>query len=207
MSNPDRNIFRQETLARREALSEQERIDKSASITSRLTDLPILQNAGLVFSYVHFRSEVRTMDLIRLLLSAGKNIAVPYTFRDESRLLAVQITDPQHQLKPGYCGIPEPVAHLVQKRGCCPAGIDVVLVPGSVFDLSGGRLGYGGGFYDRFLSLEAPRAVRIGLAYELQLVDRVPVEEHDQFMDFLVTEKKLYDCGRKRYASNSCVSG
>jgi len=207
MSNLDRNTLRQKVLALRDALSAQEMIEKSASVIFRLTALPVLQSAGLVFTYVHFRSEVRTLQLIRLLLSTGKKVAVPSTVREESRLLAVQITDPRQQLEPGYCGIPEPLPHQVQKMVCSPADIDVVLVPGSVFDPSGGRMGYGGGFYDRFLSKEAPRATRIGLAYELQLVERVPLEEHDQCMDFLVTENHLYDCRRKRYAPNSCVSG
>jgi 5-formyltetrahydrofolate cyclo-ligase len=81
-----------------------------------------------------------------------------------------------------------------------PASIDTVLIPGSVFDVTGGRLGYGGGFYDRFLSNSAPQATRIGLAFSRQLVDRVPMEPHDQYMDFLVTEEQIFDCKRFDHA-------
>jgi 5-formyltetrahydrofolate cyclo-ligase len=63
-------------------------------------------------------------------------------------------------------------------------------MPGSVFDLRGGRLGYGGGFYDRFLQTAAPQALRIGLAYDLQVVAAVPLQRHDQQLDYLVTETR-----------------
>ena len=86
-----------------------------------------------------------------------------------------------------------------------PATIDTVLIPGSVFDPSGGRLGYGGGFYDRFLTEAAPRAIRLGVAFELQLVDQVPMEPHDQYMDILVTEQQIYDCRRIRNEKDSSV--
>ena len=194
MNSIQRNTLRRDVLARRDGLSLHERTEKSALITTALLGHRKIIDAERVFTYMHFRSEVQTGDLISSFLAAGKTVTVPYTLKKESRLLAVRITDPEHQVKPGYCGIPEPLSHLVEQETCAPEEINVVIVPGSVFDRTGGRLGYGGGFYDRFLSREAPGAVRIGLAYELQLVDRVPVEAHDQFMDFLVTEDKLYDC-------------
>lgn len=77
-----------------------------------------------------------------------------------------------------------------------PASIDVVIIPGSVFDRQGGRLGYGGGYYDRFLAQAAPQALRVALAYELQLVDAIKLQPHDQLMDWLVTEKTSYHCRR-----------
>lgn len=207
MNRNDRNRLRSEILARRDALSNLELVEKSVSITSRLLSFTPLLQAKIVFVYMHFRSEVQTLDLIQNLLAEGKQVAIPYTLKEESRLLAVIVTDPASQVGRGYCGIPEPLPEMIESGLCPPEDIDLVLVPGSVFDRTGGRLGYGGGFYDRFLSLETPGALRVGLAYELQLVDQVPVEAHDQYMDFLITENQLYDCGRKRYASDSCLSG
>jgi 5-formyltetrahydrofolate cyclo-ligase len=119
-------------------------------------------------------------------------------------LLAVPITDPARQLQPGCYGILEPTSAQVVIE---PARLDLALVPGSVFDRCGARLGYGGGFYDRFLSQDAPQALRIGLSFEIQLVDQVPTEVHDQFMDILVTEEQLYDCRRIHYAQNSHIPG
>ncbi|MCW5208768.1 hypothetical protein VU10_00855 [Desulfobulbus sp. US1] len=75
----------------------------------------------------------------------------------------------------------------------------------------GGRLGYGGGYYDRFLTQDAPQARRIGLAYALQMVEQVPMEAHDQYMDMIITEQQAYACKKLREevcdAQNRCVQG
>jgi 5-formyltetrahydrofolate cyclo-ligase len=104
-------------------------------------------------------------------------------------MIPLLIKDPEHDLVPGYYNIPEP------DPGRCKrvesSEIDAAVIPGSVFDIQGGRLGYGGGYYDRFLVNDAPQAKRIGLAFELQVVDKVPVEPHDQPLDILITEKRI----------------
>lgn len=176
------------------------RKEKSRNIQTLLTDHPVVTTADHLFIYVDFRSEVETMDFIRQLIKAGKTISVPVTLLEESRLLAVQLTDPDTQLEPGCYDIPEPTAERIAQATVDPATIDTVLIPGSVFDTGGGRLGYGGGYYDRFLTESAPQAARVGVAFELQLVDKVPMEPHDQYMDLLVTEQQIYDCGRNRHA-------
>jgi 5-formyltetrahydrofolate cyclo-ligase len=73
----------------------------------------------------------------------------------------------------------------------------MVVVPGSVFDRRCGRYGYGGGYYDRFLSIEAPQALRIGLAFSLQVVPGIPLKTHDQKMDIIVMENEMLRCNRK----------
>lgn len=180
--------------------------DWSQAITTRVLGLPVLAGASLVFVYMHFRSEVRTDTLIRALLARCGTVCVPRTLPGQSRLLAVRISDPEEDVAPGYRGIPEPLPHLLASAVVAPREIDVVIVPGSVFDPGGGRLGYGGGYYDRFLAREAPEAVRIALAFGLQVVAKVPVEPHDQLMDFVVTEENLYDCRRNRHAQDSRIS-
>jgi 5-formyltetrahydrofolate cyclo-ligase len=200
MSDIERNMLRRAVLAERDRLSVDERLRRSSMITSRLLRMPELIPAETIFVYMHFRSEVLTMELITQLLARAKNVTIPYVLADTSRMLAIRITDPEHQVIPGYYGIPEPLPPLLKHAACQPDTIDAVIVPGSVFDRGGRRLGYGGGFYDRFLALEAPQAVRISPAYELQLVERVPVEPHDQRMDFVVTEKTIYTCRRNRNA-------
>ncbi len=196
MKQEERDTLRREVLAARNALPEEERSGKSDVIAETLMAHPSIFRADHVFCYMHYQSEVQTTGLIIALLGAGKTVSVPCTLKDENRLLAVRITDPFSQVVPGYCGIPEPVDRLVEEEQCAPESIDVVIVPGSVFDRHGGRMGYGGGFYDRFFSNGAAAALRIGVAFELQLVDRVPMEPHDQFMDLLVTEKEIYTCRR-----------
>ncbi len=206
MDQTDRKNLRKSTLADRDALSPGERLEKSARICGKLRDLDIVRRAATVFTYMHFRSEVQTGEFITWCLAAGKTVTVPLTLPGEQRLLAVRITDPQNDISPGYCGIPEPAPEQVRTSVYDPAGIDVVVVPGSVFDRSGGRFGYGGGYYDRFLVQDAPRALRVGLAFEVQLVDRVPVQPHDQCMDMVITEEKTYDCRRIRNAQDSRLS-
>jgi len=173
---------------------------KSTDVISMLTSLPAVHDAAHLFIYVHFRSEVQTMGLIRQLIAEGKTISVPVTLAAESRIIAVRITDPDSQLIPGYYDILEPTPEQIFRATIDPTTLDSVLVPGSVFDPLGGRLGYGGGFYDRFLSESAPQAWQIGLAYALQIVEQVPMESHDQYMDQLVTEQQIFDCRRNRNA-------
>lgn len=206
MNQDNRKILRQKILRNRDRLSRHERTEKSKSIASRIMDLPEVRTALVVFVYMHFRSEVQTVEVINQLLVAKQTVVIPSTQPETSHLVAVRITDPGKQVAPGYYGIPEPLPQLLANGSCDPERIDVAIIPGLVFDRCGGRLGYGGGYYDRFLAKDSPRAVRIGIAFELQVVDRVPVESHDQFMDFVVTEKNLYDCRGNRYAENSCLS-
>jgi 5-formyltetrahydrofolate cyclo-ligase len=206
MSPKKRNILRRTILAGRDTLPEGEQSDRSSTICGKLFNLREVQNARTIFIYMHFRSEVLTAEFISLCLASGKTVTIPYTIPDEKRLISVQIHDLQRDVAPGYCGIPEPVPRLLQTARYNPDKIDVAIIPGSVFDRAGGRLGYGGGYYDRFLTREASRAFRIGLAYEIQLVGRVPVQQHDQLMDFVVTEDNIYDCRRNRHAQDSRLS-
>lgn len=200
MENKDRHTLRLQVLASRDELTGGERQAKSLSITDKVVGWPPVVDARAIFVYMNFRSEVETTDMVRRFFSMRKVVTIPFTRTETHELVAVQVTDIQEQVAPGYCGIPEPLPNMVQTAAYDPSGIDVVIVPGSVFDKSGGRLGYGGGYYDRFLAKAAPGALRVGLAFELQVVDTVPVEPHDQFMDFVVTEENFYDCGGKRYA-------
>lgn len=205
MRSEDRKTLRRHMLAQRDRLSPDELAGRSLAISDRVLALPELASAPVVFLYMHFRSEVRTGDLFRAFLAQGRTVCVPRTLPGQSRLQAVRITDPEQDLAPGYCGIPEPLPELLTHSLVPPGEIQAVLVPGAVFDPRGGRLGYGGGYYDRFLALEAPQALRIALAFGLQVVEQVPVEPHDQFMDFVVTEANLYDCRRMRHAQDGRI--
>ncbi|MCF6289507.1 MAG: 5-formyltetrahydrofolate cyclo-ligase [Desulfobacterales bacterium] len=181
--------LRKRVLTIRDRLPVTERATKSGQIHNRLWQLPAFANAELLCIYVSFRSEVETMGLIRQSLAFGKTVTVPLTVIDPPQLIPYKIDDPDQDLVCGYCGIPEPDPG--RTGPVDPGGIEAVLVPGAVFDPLGGRLGYGGGYYDRFLALKAPQAVRIGIAFAAQLVDRVPVLAHDQPLDYLVTEERV----------------
>lgn len=194
MNADERAALRKEVLAARDGLLPQTRTEKSRAIADRLRGLPDFARAACILFYVNFRSEVETLPLIGECLDRGKEICVPLTIMADHRLEAYALGDPGLDLVPGYCNIPEPARGLSRVD---PARIDVVIVPGSVFDAGGGRLGYGGGYYDRFLANEAPHALRIGIAFDLQVIDAVPVEPHDQRLHYLVTETRTIHTGNR----------
>lgn len=185
----DRKELRRSILAKRDALPAQERREKSAAIRRKLWELDDFSSAKNIMIYINFRSEVETLPLVEECLRKNIQVTAPLTIIRPPRLVPYPITDPKKDLRPGYCNIPEPDAARLTPHD--PGAIDVVLLPGSVFDAYGGRLGYGGGYYDRFLSRDAPQAVRIALAFEDQLVEKVPVLDHDIPLHYLVTEKRI----------------
>ena len=186
----DRQELRARFLARRNALSPEQRTTMSERIAELVTGLAIFREKVHFFMYCSYQSEVQTIGLLQRCLQTGKIVSVPLTVPDNSGMLAVTITDPGTDLVSGYKGILEPIHYRAKHHVAPPNGIDVAFVPGTVFDRSGYRLGYGRGYYDRFLAA-SPRAVRIGLAYSLQLTDYVPAQSHDIPMDILITEQEV----------------
>lgn len=177
-------------------LSARDRLDrddinkKSEAIRSSLLALDDLQTSATICIYVSFRSEVLTLPIIYSLLELGKQVTVPLTRVRERRLDIVTINDPERDLIPGYCGIAEPRKELLPQRLVDPQSLEQIILPGSVFDEHGGRFGYGGGYYDRLLA-QVPRAGRTALAFELQIVEKLPLADHDQLLDRIVTEKRV----------------
>lgn len=202
MGNKDlentRQRLRRQALARRDDLAPGERIGRSERITCALLAHPVFAACTTCCLYCSFRSEVATGPLLRACLQAGKTVGVPLTQPAVSRLRMVRITDPDHDLEPGYLGIAEPRRELVEQAALDHATIDLVILPGAAFDREGQRLGYGGGFYDRFLAREAPRALRVGLGFAVQVVERLPVLPHDMPMDLLFTEDEVLTWRRER---------
>lgn len=191
----DQKELRQQILAVRNRLSVGEIAAKSLAITELLFRMEVFRDCRSVLFYAGFRSEVQTMAAMSRCLAQGVRLSLPLALPASRGLQPRVVNDPALDLRPGYCGIPEPDPDrtLVME----PATIEAVVVPGSVFDLRGGRLGYGGGFYDRFLAAEAPQAKRIGLAFALQVVaGELPLADHDQRLDYLVTEEQVYAFSR-----------
>lgn len=181
---------RSQILTRRNQLTDSERQDKSNRISSALLETEGVRASDSIFIYVSFRSEVETLTIIRTLLDQGKRVSVPLTRVKEKRLDIVVIKDPDTELVPGYCAIPEPTLQLAESRVIDPEQIDLIILPGSVFDERGGRYGYGGGYYDRLLE-RVPAAARYALAFELQVVPRLDLQPHDQLLDMVITEKRI----------------
>ena len=179
--------LRKSVLSLRDTLSTEQRTLKSDAIVKKLFEQEALQNGDHIFTYVNFRSEVVTKTLITRLLTLGKTVSVPITRVKQKRLDIVKITDPEGELVPGYCGIPEPRESIIEAQKVEAGTIDLIVLPGSVFDKRCGRFGYGGGYYDRLLA-QVPSATRIALAFDLQIVDKLPLQDHDEVLDTVITE-------------------
>jgi 5-formyltetrahydrofolate cyclo-ligase len=187
--------LRKNILADRNKLSQKEIDTKSTAIQERVLSLEQLRDRQNIFVYVSFRSEVATLSLIDTLINMGKKVIVPITRVREKRLDAIHINSRMTDLEPGYCDIPEPKEELCKTHEILPEEIETILLPGSVFDERGGRFGYGGGYYDRFLA-KVPKAARIGLAFDLQIVEKAPLQEHDEILDLVVTESRVIRSNR-----------
>jgi 5-formyltetrahydrofolate cyclo-ligase len=151
--------------------------------------LDAYRSASCVMAYVTFGSEFETGDFIADLLAQGKQLLLPRVERGSRALTLHAVQDPARQLEAGVWGIRQP-------RADCPAAaasqVDFVLVPGVAFTARCERLGYGGGFYDRFIHGLASRPALVAAAYSVQLVPELPLSESDQRVDLVITEGAEY---------------
>ncbi len=182
----DKRTLRKKYLAARADLDPKKRAEASRIIVKHALSWPLYRSVKVTLLYASFREEVETWDLIRESLKRGKIVLLPRTFVEDKTLRLYQIMTPEKDLSPGYAGILEPRPGLPEAT----RPPEIIFVPGVAFDVHGGRLGYGGGYYDRLLK-KYPEAIRVGLAFGVQICPRLPLEPHDQLMDFLITEEGL----------------
>jgi 5-formyltetrahydrofolate cyclo-ligase len=183
--------IRKRLLGLRNALSKEEIAARSGGIVTRLMRMEEIRKASTVMVYLSFGSEVLTDDLIRWGWEEGKRIVVPLC-RPEGRVLTPCLIDGFAELEEGHYGIREPKADRL--RVVPPGEIDAVLVPAVAFDRRGYRVGYGGGYYDRFLPT-TPQAAKIGAAFACQIVPEVPTDRYDVQVDRITTEDELIVSG------------
>ena len=184
-SSNTKNSLRKAVLSFRNSLDKSSVLSMSDDIFRQFLSIENIQDSSKFMLYVDFRNEVATREIILKLLNLGKEVYLPVTLKEEKKLIPKRIFS-LDDLVSGAYGILEP--HL-DAPTINPSLLDVVVVPGSVFDNNGYRTGYGGGYYDRFL--ENTDAIRVGVCFDFQLVDDVFPEEHDKRMDFIITEKNF----------------
>jgi 5-formyltetrahydrofolate cyclo-ligase len=173
----------------RDAIPPQERARLGARIEHRLLALPAVREAETITAFWSFGSEVTTASLIERLATADRRVLLPYLDGGEMHMAVYRPGEP---VVPSGYGAMEPA----DRAPVPPQEIDVCLVPGLAFDPRGFRVGYGGGYFDRYLPRLDPRAVRIGLAFHLQVVPSVPHGRSDQPVDLVVTDAETLACGR-----------
>lgn len=165
-------------------LGKKERKERSRKIFKKAVRHPLYRSSESILSYVSFRTEVETDELIRRALKDGKRVFVPL-IRPGKKIHIYRVVNLKKDLRKGAYGIPEP--RPVRLRLGEPSKLDLIFVPGLGFDRKGRRLGRGGGYFDRFLS-RAKTAKRIGLAFRKQIVSKIPVEKHDLPVHALITD-------------------
>ena len=171
--------LREKFKEKRRSLSKKDVMEKSIKIFRNLLNQKHFKQASVINTYISFKNEVKTQPILNHCFGNDKRVCVP---SKRGNLLYTKC----EKIRRGDFGCPEPKT----KKTIGKEKIDLVLVPGLVFDQRGHRIGYGNGFYDKFLS--NIKAEKIGLAYNFQLIEKIPKEEHDQKLGMVVTEEKVY---------------
>ncbi len=188
----EKKLLRKEVLSRRDTLTWEEVMDYSRVIASRLVSLLEFIRAGTVMYFLNFGKEVQTLEMLPAALALGKRVVAPKTVHKERRMILSEIIDVENDLAPGLWNIPEPKPDRI--RPVDATQIDFVLVPGVAFDAIGNRVGYGGGYYDRFFNELRPGVPLVAVTFELQILPAVPVDAWDRRVDLIITEKRVIDC-------------
>lgn len=177
--------LRKQIKAARDRLTDQEKRQKDVLIAKKILRMQIYRDASEIYLYAAFFREAGTDLIFRAAAEAGKTIYYPKVVGTEMEFYGVE---PEEKLPIGYMGIREPSG-----KGKDPAAVSrgVMIVPGVAFDVCCNRVGYGKGFYDRFLRGH-PGPVTVGLAYEFQIFDRIETNKDDVALDYIVTEQKIY---------------
>ena len=183
-----KNDVRAEVLRRRDSIPPDQKKQKDDLIKNNLFTLKEFIDAKSVLMYVSFRTEVDTIGQLEEILSLKKKLIVPLVDRKQKTLTLYEIKN-RSELVPGYMGIPEP--KVSEDRKVNLKDIDLIVVPGTGFDIKGNRLGYGGGYYDKLLRRAEKTIPTVALAFEEQIVENIPSESHDMKMDIIITDERI----------------
>ncbi len=146
------------------------------------------KNSQTILLYYPHKNEINTIPIIEELLKRKKTVLLPKV--EKGKILPILISDISN-LKVGFAGIKEPEGEIFSKNS-----IDITVVPAVAYDRRGYRLGYGKGFYDRFL--QDFKNLKVGLAYKFQVLDKIPFEKHDIPVDIIITPEEVIEAGRER---------
>lgn len=167
----DKSALRKMIREKKRAMTEQQIVDASNRLAEKFFASRQYQDAKTIYGYLPYNQEVRTVPMLERALRDGKRVAVPKVYGDEMKF--IYMTD-LSAVSGGYAGIPEPLAD--EPVADDPTAL--VLMPGLAFDPQGHRIGYGGGFYDRFLAAE-PTHPTLALCYDFQMLPQLETEEFD----------------------------
>lgn len=177
--------IRQEVFKRRRDAEKQQIVEHSHQITERVVLLSQFQKADWIYLYVDCKNEVMTQELFELSIKMGKHVAVP---RVEGKEMCFYEIHSYEELEAGYFGILEPITSCEKADGYQ----GLMIMPGVAFDSKKHRVGYGGGFYDRYLA-KYSQLYKVAIAFDFQIFQDVPMEETDILPDVIITETNVFN--------------
>ncbi len=183
-----KNSLREEHLSLRKGLSRRDVTTLSNKVFFNLKGIPEYSRAKSLMVYLDYKNEVETKEIIEDVLRQNKNAIIPISKPDTLELHLSNLISIQ-DLEVSTYGILEPKKDKIFT--VLPEIIDIVIVPGVVFDKNGYRIGYGKGYYDRFLSSLDHKFIAIGICYDFQLIDEVPKDIYDYQLDYIVTDERI----------------
>lgn len=179
--------LRNKILSLRNALDLNYKIELDEKIYNNLFNDELFIKAKDIFIYIGFGTEIDTKPIIKRALNENKNVYIPKIYKDDKFMKAIRLNS-FDDLKENSMGILEPV----EDNECIDKNdIDLIIVPGVVFDEKGNRIGYGGGYYDRYLAEIQSKNNKLVLAYEFQVLDCIIEEDHDIKVNYIFTEEKI----------------
>lgn len=183
----DKKELRIRVLNIRENISKVEKDLKDNIILEKLFESNLYKNSNNIFVYISFRDEINTIKLIEKAFLDNKNVYVPKVYNSNKIMKAIKI-DSLDNLEKNKMGILEPKN---DNLSIDKNNIDLIIVPGAVFDEEFNRIGYGGGYYDRYLEEISYKNNKIALAYDFQIISKIEAEDHDIKMDYIITDKRI----------------
>lgn len=182
-----KNIIRKEIAELRNNLKLEDKKILDEKIFNFLIESDFYKRSKRIFIYVSYKSEVDTKEIINYSLNNGKIIYVPKINIQDKTMRAIRINS-LNELYVNKYGILEP--NIVDKN-YIELDFDLIVLPGMAFDKVGNRIGYGGGYYDKYLSVLQCKIDKVALAYGFQVIDNIEVEEHDIKVDYLITDNEI----------------
>jgi 5-formyltetrahydrofolate cyclo-ligase len=189
MLSRTKSELRREYTHMREAMDQKEVDRLSEKIIDTILKLPVFKRAETVMVYLNFKNEVDSLKMIEESFKAGKKVLIPYCKKETMEIIPAELNDIEKEIVRGKNG------YLQTRKECVKPvpveDIDLVIVPGIAFDKRCYRLGFGAGYYDRFLRKLNFEKPTIGVCYDFQIIHSIPTEPHDVPLDFIITEERI----------------
>ena len=187
----DKKMLRKEILAKRKNIDTAKKEDMDKKIADKLYESKYYKEAKNIFIYISYDSEINTKEIINRALIDNKKVYVPRTEFKTRLMDAVEIASLDNLIESEY-GILEPA---MEEPHIEPDELDLIVVPGVAFDINGGRMGYGAGFYDRYFKKISKDRIekikKLALAYDFQILEKIPMDEQDVPVNYIITEKEF----------------